>query len=67
MQIFNIINDLIQTGCDRVAVAAGIFAVKGIKNDRFICIAFIIALHHGELIEIREQSKIQCTHKDTPF
>ena len=36
MQIFNIINDLIQTGCDRVAVAAGIFAVKGIKNDRFI-------------------------------
>ena len=36
MQIFNIINDLIQPGCDRVAVAAGIFAVKGIKNDRFI-------------------------------
>ena len=40
MQIFNIINHLIQTGCDRIAAAAGIFAVKRIKNDRFICICF---------------------------
>ena len=45
-KIFNIINYLIQSGSDRIATVAWIFAVKSIKNYFLGILCFKIALHH---------------------
>ena len=47
---------------DGKAVAGGIFSVKGVENNSFIGVIFEIALHHGELIKIGQQSQVHCTH-----
>ena len=67
MQIFNIFDDLLQTGTDRVAAPYRVAAVKCIENDGFIGILFLkISLHHSQLIEICQQSKITFTHRCSP-
>ena len=61
-QILNIIDDLVKARRDGKAVAGGIFPVKGVENNSFIGVIFEIALHHGELIKIGQQSQVHCTH-----
>ncbi len=44
------------------AAAAWIVTVKHVKDNGLVGRVFKIALHHGKLIEIREQSKVICSH-----
>ena len=53
-KIFNIINYLIQSGSDRIATVAWIFAVKSIKNYFLGILCFKIALHHRQFIQVSE-------------
>ena len=51
IQIFDVFDDLFQTGHDGVAVFYRILPEKYIKDHGFVCrLFFKIALHHGQLI-----------------
>ena len=46
-----------------IATATWIVAVEHVKDNSLVGRVFKIALHHGKLIEVREQSKVICSHK----
>ena len=62
MQILDVVDDLRLTCADGITAVAGIVAVEGVKDDNILIMIFKISLHHGQLIEICEQGKVQCTH-----
>ena len=47
MEIPDIFDDLIQTGCNGISSVTGIFSVKGIKNNDLISRVFKLSLHHS--------------------
>ena len=53
VQVFDIVDQLLQTGANRVAVALRIVAVKHVEDDSLIDILiFKIALHHREFVQV---------------
>ena len=66
-KIFDVIDDLFKTCSDGLAAVTGIFPVKSIEDDFFFVLGFKISLHHGQLIEIRQQCQIHCTHSNYLF
>ena len=52
MKIFDIIDDLIQSGSNCIAVIAWIFAVKCVEDHGLRRLTFVIALHHCKLIQV---------------
>ena len=56
IQIFNIIDDLLKSRADRISVVAGILAKENVKNNLFILSFCIITLHHGQFIQVCQQS-----------
>ena len=53
VQVFDIVNYLLEPGANRVAVAFRVGAVKHVEDDSLIDIlVFKIALHHRELIQV---------------
>ena len=68
VQILDIVDDFFQTAANRIAVAGGILAVEHIEDYTGVHIIFVIALHHGDLVEIGQQGKILCcdAHLDSP-
>ena len=52
-ETFDIINQLVQTGADGIAVTTWIVPVEHIKYNCLITVIFKISLHHRKLIEIR--------------
>ena len=61
-QILNVINNLVKTSRNGKSVSRGIFPVKGIENNRFIGVILEISMHHGQLIEVGQQSQLHRTH-----
>ena len=56
VQIFNVMNDLFQSGSNGITAVTGIGTVKGIKNNSFIVVfVFKVALHHGKFVKVCEQ------------
>ena len=66
-KIFDIFDHLLQSGCNGKAASAGIGTVKHIKNHGLVCRVFEVTLHHGQFIEISEQSEISCSHIMSPL
>ena len=67
MQIFNVVNDLIQARRYGKPVPAGIGAVKRIEDHRLLHRIFKIPLHHGQFIQIGQKCQILCcTHREFP-
>ena len=66
-QVFNVFNHLLQSGTDCEAAAAWIVTVKHIKDNSLVGWVFEITLHHGQFIEIGEQSKIVRSHVNSPL
>ena len=52
MKIVDIVNYLIKTGRNCIAIVTRIFAVECVKNYRLRRIAFVIALHHRKFIQV---------------
>ena len=68
MKFFDIFDQLFQPCCNGIAAVTGIVAVKSIKNNGFVAVlVFEITLHHGEFIEIREQSQVLPVHNFSSF
>ena len=59
MQIPDIVYHLLQSGTDRIAAVAGIDPVKSVENHDLIGGVFVVALHHGKLVEVSHQSNIR--------
>ncbi len=67
MEIFDVVNGLLQACADGVAVVVGVAAVESVEDHGFIGVFFFeIALHHGQLIQIRKQGEISLFHKYPP-
>ena len=67
VQILNVVNDLFQSGHDRISAFVGILPEEHVKDDGLVFLCLKIALHHREFIQIGKQSKILCTHSFTLF
>ena len=52
MQVFNVIDNLLQTGADGITAVAGVAAVKGVKYYNIAVVCFKISLHHCHFIQI---------------
>ena len=62
-EILDVFDHLLQSGTDSKTTATWIVAVEHIKDNGLVGRVFEISLHHGKLIEVREQSKVICSHK----
>src|SRR5699024_393811 len=58
VQILDILYDLFQPGHDGITAFVRIFSEKHIKDNGFIFLCLEITLHHGQFVEISQQSKI---------
>ena len=58
----DVFDHLLQSGTDSKTTATWIVAVEHIKDNGLVGRVFEISLHHGKLIEVREQSKVICSH-----
>ena len=67
VKVFDIVNHLFQPGGDRITVAAWVGAVECVEDDSLGRFALEVALHHRQLVEIRQQSKVECAHSFSPF
>ena len=61
-QVSDIVDDLVEAGCDGEAAAGGILPVKDVEDYSFIVLVFEITLHHGQFVEVRQQSQPHGTH-----
>ena len=50
IKIFDVINDLLQSGHDGIAAFVRILPEEHVKNDSLVFLCLKIALHHGKLI-----------------
>ena len=63
MKLFDIFDGLFQTCGNGIAVSAGVVSVKKIEyNFSFVRTCFKITLHHGQLIQVRQQRQISTFH-----
>ena len=63
MQVFNVVNDLVQTCTDGISCIVGVSPEKCVKYHRFIGIFFFkIALHHGQLVQVRQKGQVSFAH-----
>lgn len=54
MQISDVFNHLFQTAGNRIAAAAGIFAVESVEDNDLVGALQKIALHHSQLIQVSQ-------------
>ena len=63
VQLVQVFHQLLHAAHDGVAAPEGVVAEKRVKDDGLVLILVLeIALHHGQLIEIREQSQVLTIH-----
>ena len=62
IQIFYVLNDLVQARADGVASVVGVLAEEHIEDDGLVLSFFVISLHHGKLVEVRQQGQIVSAH-----
>ena len=56
IQILNVVDHLVQACTYRVAVIAGIGSEKNVKDYLFILPFDVVALHHGQFVQVCQQS-----------
>ena len=50
IQILDVIDDLLQSGHDRIAALVRVVTEEHVKDDSLVFLCLKIALHHGQLI-----------------
>lgn len=65
MQLIQILDELFDAAHDGISAPEGILAEKGIEHDGLVLVLVLeVALHHGQFIEIREQSQVLTIHNN---
>ena len=62
IKIFDVIDHLFKSCADRISVITRILTEENVKDDLLLLPLGIIALHHGQFIQIGEQGQILCSH-----
>src|SRR5699024_11053903 len=65
MEVFHVVDHLLQTGGDGKTVSVGIGAEERVEDHGLVGIfSMKIALHHGKLIQIRQQGEVSLAHNN---
>ena len=65
MEVFHVVDHLLQTGGDGKTVSVGIGAEERVEDHGLVGILSMkIALHHGKLIQIRQQGEVSLAHNN---